>query len=101
MGLGNILLLAQVTVYLVAFLLSFFVFVPIGVNKDSFDGNCLLFATGKWSAGQPGQDVELTFIDWPDPSSCNFAVFSGVIVMLISIGYLFWYSILLFREIDW
>ncbi|KAK7104112.1 transmembrane protein 179-like [Littorina saxatilis] len=98
MGLGNILLLAQVTLYLIAFILSFFMFVPISVNQNDFDGHCLLFATGKWSATRGA--VELNNVTWGTSSTCNFAVFSGVAVMLSSIAYLVWYSILLFKAVD-
>ena len=98
MGLGNILLLAQVTIYLIAFILSFFMFVPVSINLNAFDGHCLLFASGKWSA--KGGDVKLEFVDWGNVSSCNFTVFAGVVVMLVSIFYLIWYSLLLFKNID-
>lgn len=98
MGLGNILLLAQVTVYLMALILSFFMFVPISVNLGDFDGNCLLFATGKWSANKGA--VQLDEVNWGPSSSCNFPVFSGVAVMLVSFAYLLWYSVLLIKTVD-
>ncbi|XP_076463430.1 transmembrane protein 179-like [Babylonia areolata] len=97
MGLANILLLAQVTLYLISLILSFFMYVPISVNLNDFDGHCLLFATGKWTADK--LDVLLQ-VDWGSSSSCNFAVFSGVAVMLASLFYLIWYSVLLFKNVD-
>ncbi|KAL8611086.1 hypothetical protein ACOMHN_064376 [Nucella lapillus] len=100
MGLGNILLLAQVTVYLIALILSFFMFVPISVNLDDFDGHCLLFATGKWSATSPSKAAQLDDVDWGTSGSCNFPIFSGVAVMLVSFFYLIWYSVLLFKNVD-
>jgi hypothetical protein len=99
MGLGNILLLAQVTAYLLAFILSFFVFIPIGICRSNFDGYCLLFATGTWSANG-GQDVELTSVNWESASTCNFCVFASVVVMMTSAVYMIWYSILLFKKVD-
>lgn len=98
MGLGNIHLLAQVTIHLIAFILSFFMFIPISVNLNDFDGHCLLFATGRWIARSG--NVVLDNVDWGTVSSCNFAVFTGVAVMLMSSCYLVWYSILLFKDID-
>ena len=73
-------------------------FIPISVNLNNFDGQCLLFATGRWSA--KGGAVELDNVDWGSVSSCNFAVFAGVAVMLVSCVYLIWYSVLLFKKID-
>lgn len=100
MGLGNILLLAQVTAHLIAFVLSFFIFIPIAVCRNSFDGYCLLFATGTWSASKTSQEVHLTNVVWGSPSPCNFSTVVGVLVMLSSAFYVVWYSILLFKEID-
>ncbi|KAK7483565.1 hypothetical protein BaRGS_00025239 [Batillaria attramentaria] len=98
MGLGNILLLAQVTICLILFILSFFMFVPVSVNLDDFDGHCLLYATGKWKA--EGGEIDLDVINWGSTSPCNFAVFTGVVVMLTSLFYVVWYSILLFKAVD-
>ena len=98
MGLGNIFLLAQVTVYLIAFIVSFFMFVPVSINLTDFNGHCLLFATGTWNANQGAQHLD--YVDWGSTSSCNFAVFSGVAVMLSSLFYLIWYSILLYKNVD-
>lgn len=98
MGLGNILLLAQVTISLVLFILSFFMFVPVSVNLGNFDGNCLLYATGTWRA--VSGEVDLADVEWGTSSACNFPVFTGIVVMLTSLFYLVWYSILLYKQID-
>lgn len=99
MGIGNILLLAQVTTYVLSFILSFFIFIPICLCKTNFGGNCILFARGTWTAVPSEEDVHLK-VEWGSTGPCNFAAFVGVIVMLMSLFYIVWYSILLFKEAD-
>ena len=98
MGLGNILILAQVTLYLLVFLLSFFIFIPLTVYLGQFQGHCLLYATGTWMpANSTTTDIVLTNVQWGTPSSCNFPVFIGVVSLPISFFYILWMLIYLFK----
>ena len=47
MGIGNVLVLAQVTGYLLALVFSLFLFPPLAANLSDFHGHCLLNAEGK------------------------------------------------------
>ncbi|XP_025103707.1 transmembrane protein 179-like [Pomacea canaliculata] len=97
MGIPNKLLLAQVTLYVISFILSFFVFVPISVNLGHFGGHCLLFATGNWTSDT---NAVLQSVNWGPDGACNFPIFTGVFSMLVSIIYVIWYSIFLLKETD-
>lgn len=96
MGLGNILLLTQVVAYLVSFIVSFFIFIPIATNVKEFNGHCLLYADGTFD----DKTKELTHISWGRDSACGFNIFMGVIVMLLSLFYMVWESVYLFKNID-
>jgi hypothetical protein len=89
MGLGNVLLLTQVIAFLVSFIVSFFIFIPIAANMKEFNGHCLLYAEGK----PDNTTEEFIDIEWGNNSACGFNMFMGVIVMLLSLFYLF-------KEID-
>ncbi|CAG2224829.1 unnamed protein product [Mytilus edulis] len=96
MGLGNILLLTQVVAYLVSFIVSFFIFIPIATNVKEFNGHCLLYADGTFD----NKTKELKHISWGRDSACGFNIFMGVIVMLLSLFYMVWESVYLFKNID-
>jgi hypothetical protein len=96
MGLGNVLLLTQVIAFLVSFIVSFFIFIPIAANMKEFNGHCLLYAEGK----PDNTTEEFIDIEWGNNSACGFNMFMGVIVMLLSLFYMVWESIYLFKEID-
>ncbi|XP_041352820.1 transmembrane protein 179-like [Gigantopelta aegis] len=98
MGLGNIMVLGQVIAFLMSFIFSFFIFVPISVNLNEFNGNCLLYASGTWNTSKGSS--YLTGISWGPSSACNFSVFVGVVVMLLSCFYIVWHSMYLCRGID-
>ncbi len=97
MGIGNILMLFQVTAYLLCAILSFFVFAPMAVNKNSdFKGNCLLFATGNVDS----KTSALTITSWGSPGGCNFAITVGILALLVSIAQLIRLSFHVFYETD-
>ena len=98
MGVGNVLLLSQVIAFLVSFLGSFFIFIPVSLNLQEFDGHCLLGAKGTWNFSGP--TVMLTDIKWGLHSDCGFAVFIGVVVMIISVLFIIWQSVYLFKNTD-
>ncbi|XP_067682124.1 transmembrane protein 179-like [Haliotis asinina] len=99
MGLGNIFVLSQVTAFLLSFIFSFFIFVPVWSNLNEFSGNCLLYSSGSWIPQSSTSQVKLN-ITWGPNSACNFTVFVGVAVMVLSIFYMVWQSRYLCRGID-
>ena len=100
MGLGNLLLLGQVMAFLMSFIFSFFIFIPISVNLNEFHDSCLLYATGKWKQENGSASSYLSSISWGPSSACNFPVFMGVIIMLLSCFYVVWQSMHLCRGIE-
>lgn len=96
MGLGNIVLLSQAIGFFLSFLVSFFIFIPIATNVKEFNGHCLLYAEGNID----NNTKEYVDIQWGSPSSCNFNIFMGVIIMLLSVFFFFWESVHLFRNTD-
>ncbi|KAK3598662.1 hypothetical protein CHS0354_020422 [Potamilus streckersoni] len=102
MGLGNALVLAQVTTFLISFIVSFFLFVPLSTNQHEFNGKCLLYATGNWKSNRSVDDgvTQLENIKWGPDSACGFNIFMGVMVMLVSLFYVVWESLFLCRDTD-
>ncbi|XP_033733971.1 transmembrane protein 179-like [Pecten maximus] len=100
MGLGNILVLSQVTAYFVSFIVAFMLFIPVSVNVNEFGGHCLLYAKGKWVSAANSSQMELENVVWGPSSACGFNIFMGVIVMLISMFYVVWESAYLIKDTD-
>ncbi|XP_033630943.1 transmembrane protein 179-like [Asterias rubens] len=97
MGIGNILMLCQVTAYLLCAIFSFFVFAPMAVNKNNdFNGNCLLFPNGSVDP----QTSVVTIKTWGSPGGCNFAITIGIVALLVSIAQLVRLSFHVFYETD-
>ena len=99
MGIGNILLLSQVTVYLLIFIFSLFIFIPLTVNEAQFDGHCLLFATGE---PQPVfNDTDKLTVQWgSDDGYCKYPIVVSVIALPLSVFYMLWMSLHLFKDYD-
>ena len=100
MGLGNILLLAQVTLFVLSFILSLFILTPLATNQREFAGHCLLYGTGHWKDNVTGGTPELVDVDWGPDSACGFNVFMSVFIMLVSLFYTVKFSIHLFKNSD-
>lgn len=98
MGMGNILLLSQVIAFLVSFLGSFFIFIPVSINLQEFDSHCLLGAKGTWNFSSG--NVMLMDIKWGLHSDCGFAIFIGIVVMIFSVFFIVWQSVNLFKNTD-
>ncbi|XP_072027519.1 transmembrane protein 179-like [Amphiura filiformis] len=96
MGIGNILVLSQVTAYVLAAILSFFIYPPVAVNKThNFQGHCLLNAKGYYE-----DDGSFQVQDWGNPGPCNFAIFIGIAVMLASVYQIIRLSFHLYNDTD-
>lgn len=79
MGLSNVLLLSQLTGYVIAFILSICITIPLLVHVREFDGHCLLFTEGKWSEEDGLFDAE-----WASQSFCNYPITIGILLFIVS-----------------
>ena len=96
MGLSNLHILAQVTVYVLALIFSVFVSAPIIVNLTEFNGQCLLYAQGNWSADETS-DWQLTVYKWGNSGACNLPIFVGIVSFSYALLYIFLYSVHLYK----
>lgn len=99
MALGNLLILTQVVAYLLAVIFALFMFLPVAVNLGQFKGHCLLNAQGHWEVSEE-QRMELQIDKWGLAANCNFPIFMGVVAFPVSLFYVFWMSIYLFKGIE-
>lgn len=79
MALQNVRLLSQSAGYCVTIILSLCVAIPMIINEASFKGNCLLFTTGEFIAGDGSFDPE-----WGSNFYCGFTLFVGIASLTIS-----------------
>lgn len=79
MGLSNILILSQLAGYVIAFILSICITVPLLVHVREFDGHCLLFTEGKWAEEDGLFDAE-----WASRSFCNYPIVIGFMLFIVS-----------------
>ncbi|XP_066598242.1 transmembrane protein 179 [Prorops nasuta] len=95
MALTNILLLSQITGYIIAFILSLCIIVPMSLHESEFRGHCLLFSTGAWQETD-GQLV----VNWASNAYCNYTIFVGILLLLTSGIQIYRLSILLYHGED-
>ena len=99
MGIGNMLVLSQVTGYTLIFMMAFFVFIPMAVNKAEFSDHCLLHASGQWVSNSTAQ-LTLDISKWGDIGSCNFPIFVAVASLPVALGYCALLSVDLFKNTE-
>jgi len=92
---ANIILYIQLTGYSIAALLSLCITVPMSMHQDNFKGHCLLFSTGVWRETD-GQFV----VHWASQAYCNYTIFVGVIMLVISATQIYRLSKLLYKGKD-
>ncbi|KAJ8958614.1 hypothetical protein NQ318_016335 [Aromia moschata] len=95
MALSNILLLSQIAGYVVALILSLCIVIPMSLHQDDFRGHCLLFSTGEWQEA----DGQLK-VDWASQCYCNYTIFVGVMLSLVSVIQIYRLSVYLYKGID-
>uniref|UniRef100_A0A8C8ZJA8 Transmembrane protein 179 n=1 Tax=Prolemur simus TaxID=1328070 RepID=A0A8C8ZJA8_PROSS len=80
------LLCAQCACYVLAFLFSFAVVVPLSENGRDFRGRCLLFTEGMWlSANLTVHERErFTVQEWGPPAACRFGLLAGLLSLLLA-----------------
>ncbi|CAH0550412.1 unnamed protein product [Brassicogethes aeneus] len=95
MALTNILLLSQIAGHVIAFILSLCVVVPMSLHQSEFRGHCLLFSTGIWQEA----DGQLK-VNWASQCYCNYTIFIGVMLGLVSIFQIYRYALFLHKGTD-
>jgi len=98
MSIGNILLLSQVTIYVITFLFSLFIVIPLTVYEAQFNGHCLLFATGDLNVSS--LPVEQLTVQWGDGGYCKYPIVMGILALPLSLFYILWMSLHLFKDYD-
>nr|CAG4650412.1 EOG090X0BKO [Sida crystallina] len=76
----NVLLVVQITGYVLALVLALCICVPVIIHQQDFKGHCLLFSRGTWRETD-GQFV----IDWSNKGYCIFVTFSSLILLIACI----------------
>ncbi|XP_029036579.1 transmembrane protein 179 [Osmia bicornis bicornis] len=95
MALTNILLLSQISGYVVALILSLCIIIPMSLHQDEFRGHCLLFSTGTW------QETDGQFIvNWARQAYCNYTIFVGLVLLITSAIQIYRLSIFMYRGED-
>ncbi|CAK9808593.1 Transmembrane protein 179 [Anthophora plagiata] len=95
MALTNILLLSQISGYVVALVLSLCIIIPMSLHQDEFRGHCLLFSTGTWQESD-GQFV----VNWAPRPYCHYTIFVGLMLLLTSAIQIYRLSIFMYRGED-
>ncbi|XP_015440113.1 PREDICTED: transmembrane protein 179 [Dufourea novaeangliae] len=95
MALTNILLLSQISGYIVALILSLCIIIPVSLHQDEFRGHCLLFSNGTWQESD-GQFV----VNWASRAYCNYTLFVGLMLLLTSAVQIYRLSLLMYRGED-
>lgn len=79
MAITNVLLVSQIAGYVIAFILSLCIILPMSLHQEDFKGHCLLFSTGNW------QESDGQFqVSWASQAYCNYTIFVGVLLFVIS-----------------
>jgi len=91
----NIILYIQLAGYCIAGLLSLCITIPMSMHQDNFKGHCLLFSTGKW-----GELDGQFYVDWASQAYCNYTIFVGVIMLVLSATQIYRFSKFLYRGKD-
>jgi len=95
MAIGNVLLLSQLAGNIVALILSLCIIIPMSIHEGDFRGHCLLFSTGNWTETDGQFDV-----DWASQGICNYTIFVGVLILVVSLVQIYRHSMLLYKGQD-
>ncbi|XP_022185589.1 transmembrane protein 179 [Nilaparvata lugens] len=95
MALTNVLLISQIAAYVIAFILSLCITIPMSLHQDEFRGHCLLFSTGVW------QETDGQFlVSWASQAYCNYTIFVGVVLLVVSAIQIYRMSVYIYKGID-
>ncbi|XP_055615659.1 transmembrane protein 179 [Toxorhynchites rutilus septentrionalis] len=95
MALSNVLTLSQMAGHVIALILSLCIFIPLSAHVHSFNGHCLLFATGTWQEKDGLFDVR-----WASEANCNYPILVGVALFVIAGLQIYRLAILVHRELE-
>lgn len=91
----NVVLYIQVTGYTIAAILSLCITIPMSMHQENFKGHCLLFSTGEW------KEVDGQFVvNWASQAYCNYTIFVGVIMLVISLAQIYRMSVFIHKSKD-
>lgn len=79
MVLNNVLVLSQVTTYLLALLLALCIIFPISFHLGDFKGHCLLFSNGTWE--ETGQ----LKVSWASQAFCDYNLGWAGVSLLVAL----------------
>ncbi|KAK8384356.1 hypothetical protein O3P69_009268 [Scylla paramamosain] len=91
MVLNNVLVLSQVTTYLLALLLALCIIFPISFHLGDFKGHCLLFSNGTW--GETGQ----LKVSWASQAFCDYNLAWAGLSLLVALVQIYRFVIQLCR----
>ncbi|CAH2983599.1 unnamed protein product [Chilo suppressalis] len=95
MALTNVLLLSQITGYIIGLILSLCLIVPMSMHQDEFNGHCLLFSKGVWQE----LDGQL-LVSWASRVYCDYVIAVGVLMFLVCLVQIYRMSVFLYRGQD-
>ncbi|XP_045585177.2 transmembrane protein 179 [Procambarus clarkii] len=92
MGLNNVLVLSQVTTYILTLLLALCIIIPIFFHLSDFKGHCLLFSNGTWRETD-GQFV----VSWASQGFCDYNLTWASVSLLIALIQTYRFIVQIFR----
>lgn len=95
MALTNVLLLSQIAGYLMGFILSLCIVVPMSMHQHEFNGHCLLFSSGTWQE----EDGQL-LVEWANRAYCNYVIIVGIVMLLVCCVQIYRLSMLMYKSED-
>ncbi|XP_026756555.1 transmembrane protein 179 [Galleria mellonella] len=94
MALTNVLLLSQIAGYVIGFILSLCIIVPLSMHQDEFSGHCLLFSRGDWQ-----EDGQL-LVKWASRAYCDYIIVVGVLMFIICLVQIYRLSMFMYKGLD-
>ncbi|XP_028171876.1 transmembrane protein 179 [Ostrinia furnacalis] len=95
MALTNVLLASQIAGYVIGFIFSLCIIVPMSMHQDEFNGHCLLFSKGEWQE----LDGQL-LVEWAARGYCDYVIVVGVIMFIICCIQIYRLSVLMYKGSD-
>lgn len=91
----NVVLLSQITGYVIITILTLCVNTPMICNLSEFNDHCLLFSSGKWNATN-GQFQ----VNWSSKINCTYPIILNFLILSLSLYQIYKYSVYLYRGRD-
>ncbi|XP_026332824.1 transmembrane protein 179 [Hyposmocoma kahamanoa] len=95
MAITNVLLLSQITGYVIGLILSLCIIVPMSMHQDEFNGHCLLFSGGEWA------EVDgMLKVLWASTGYCHYVLVVGVLMFIVCCVQIYRLSMLRYKGED-